>query len=820
MLWSRSSSNSPNPSVQPAPSATLHPRCTRRRQRILGCLLAVTLAATTGLADAQLRLGPAPLAQGLPAPLTPSPTPLAPVPPTPLPREPVRTGPDVAPAGAAPAGVPRPAGRPRIGLALSGGGARGFAHVGVLRALESMRIPVDCIAGTSAGSAVGAAYATGHTPDEIEASLRSVDWDRDMFDDAPPRRDQQPRRRTEEKAYLLDFTFGYRDGSVLLPPGLISGQKIELFLHKMLGTSGRFDTFDRLPIPFRAIATDLERGEMVVQGSGSLVTAVRASMAVPSAFAPVQSDGRLLVDGGLTRNMPVDVVREVCADVVIAVDIGGPLLKRDELGSVFGIAGQMIGILMERNMRESRAEVRSGVDVMIRPDLGDIGSASFSRGVGGIPAGEAATLAARADLERLVLPEAQYAQWREARTARVARNDSYTNVRIVGASPSATRSMIAQVEIAPRGTLDRGKLDRAINAWNSSGDYDRISYSLLPDGAGQVLEISPIEKAWGPNYLRFGLSAAADSNSNGLFNVLFGYRRPAINAWGGEFKSEFQFGSTRRFVAELFQPVNRGLVRGFVSPQLLAEEVPVWLFSGRDRVAEYGVNTVQAGLDIGVQGVYGEARIGAFAGSRKTFVRTGSPLLLGEDAEYVGVQLSLLADHLDATDFPRDGYLLGLTVRAEDVTSNLMGRENSNRAQLVGKKVESWGDHTFAATLRLGEGSDSMALNQAFSLGGFMNLSGLQMNQIIGSSVRYGSLSYQNQIMTLPNPLGRGVYAGVALEAGKIGSPFLPDATSGWISGATAFLGAHTGIGPVYLGYGYAQGNNRLVYLFLGRPGL
>ncbi len=806
--------------MQPASTAKLPPRCARLRPRLLGSLFAVSLAAATGLADAQLRLGPAPLAQGLPAPLTPSPTPLAPVPSTPLPREPVRAAPDVAPPGAASAGVPRTAGRPRIGLALSGGGARGFAHVGVLRALEAMRIPVDCIAGTSAGSAVGAAYATGHTPQEIEASLRSVDWDRDMFDDAPPRRDQQPRRRAEEKAYLLDLTFGYREGSVMLPPGLISGQKIELFLHRMLGTSGRFDTFDRLPIPFRAIATDLERGEMVVQGSGSLVTAVRASMAVPSAFSPVQSDGRLLVDGGLTRNMPVDVVREVCADAVIAVDIGGPLLKREELGSVFGIAGQMIGILMERNMRESRAEIRPGVDVIIKPELGDIGSASFSRGVEGIPAGEAATLAARAELERFVLPEAQYAQWREARAARVARNDSYTNVRIVGASPAIARSMIAQAPIEQRGTLDRGKLERAINTWNSSGDYDRISYSLLPDGAGQVLELTPIDKAWGPNFLRFGLSAAADSNSNGLFNVLFGYRRPSINEWGGEFKSEFQFGSTRRFAAELFQPVNRGAVRGFVNPQLLVEEVPVWIFNGRDRVAEYGVRTAQAGLDLGVQGVYGEARIGAFAGTRSTFVRTGSSLLPEEDEDYIGVQLSLLADHLDATDFPRDGYLLGLVVRREDATSNLIGRHYSNRAQLVGKKVESWGNHTFAATIRIGEGSETLALNQAFSLGGFMNLSGLQLNQILGSSVRYGSLSYQNQIMTLPNPIGRGVYAGLALEAGRVVTPFLPETESGWIAGATAFIGAHTGIGPVYLGYGLAQGNNRLVYLFLGRPGL
>ena len=221
-----------------------------------------------------------------------------------------RPGRGEAPIAAAPAGVPSApsaastvpaAARPRIGLALSGGGARGFAHVGVLRALESLRVPIDCIAGTSAGSAVGAAYASGLSPDEIERALRSVDWDRDMFDDAPPRREQQPRRKSEEKAYLLDLTVGFRDGSVLLPPGLISGQKVELFLHRMLGSSTVLESFDSLPIPFRAVATDLERGEMAVQDRGSLPSAVRASMAVPSAFSPVSRDGRLLVDGGLRR---------------------------------------------------------------------------------------------------------------------------------------------------------------------------------------------------------------------------------------------------------------------------------------------------------------------------------------------------------------------------------------------------------------------------------------------------------------------------------------------------------------------------------------
>jgi NTE family protein len=225
-------------------------------------------------------------------------------------------------------------------------------------------------------------------------------------------------------------------------------------------------------------------------------------------------------------------------------------------------------------------------------------------------------------------------------------------------------------------------------------------------------------------------------------------------------------------------------------------------------------------LDLGVQGTLGEARLGMFGGARNSFPRTGSRLLPEGSDTYWGGQFSLLADQLDATDFPRDGYLVGLTWRAEQVTPEVGEGFSAQRVLFTAKKVASWGDHTFAAGFRAGEASDRIALNQVFSLGGFMNLSGLQTNQVLGTSLRYASLSYQNQVLTLPNPLGRGVYAGLALEAGEMRGQTLGFDRKGWIPGATAYLGAHTAIGPVYLGYGAAKGGNRLVYLFLGRPGL
>jgi NTE family protein len=287
-----------------------------------------------------------------------------------------------------------------------------------LRALEQLRVPVDCIVGTSAGSAVGAAYAVGLAPDEIEARLRQVDWDNRMFADRPPRPDLPYRDKARVGGEPIGVTLGIGEDGVRGSAGVFAGQQIELFLHRLLGVSNELASFDTLPVPFRAITTDLVNGAMVVQRQGSLVHAVRASMAVPSAFAPVRVGERMLVDGGLTQNLPVQTAREACADVVIAVDIGSPLLKADELAGVFSVGLQVISILMERNVAESKAALRPQ-DVLISPDLGDISAVDFASGVDGIPAGESATLAAADRLVPLALSPDAYARWQRVRSSRL-----------------------------------------------------------------------------------------------------------------------------------------------------------------------------------------------------------------------------------------------------------------------------------------------------------------------------------------------------------------------------------------------------------------
>ena len=223
-----------------------------------------------------------------------------------------------------------PGAPPRIALALSGGGARGIAHVGVLKVLEELRIPITCVTGTSMGSIVAGAFAVGHSPAEIEKLVLAANWN-ELFRDNPPRTEIAARRKVDDYKTLFAPEFGVKNGGLALPKGIIAGVSIEAFLRVVAEPATGIQDFDKLPVPFRAVATDIETGEAVVLREGNVAEAMRASMSVPGAIAPVEKDGRLLVDGMIANNLPIDQARKLCGDVVIAVNIGTPPLKRDEI---------------------------------------------------------------------------------------------------------------------------------------------------------------------------------------------------------------------------------------------------------------------------------------------------------------------------------------------------------------------------------------------------------------------------------------------------------------------------------------------------------
>lgn len=717
--------------------------------------------------------------------------------------------------GAADAASVPAAKRPRIGLALSGGGARGFSHVGVLRALERLRVPVDCIAGTSAGAAVGAAYAVGLGPDEIEARLRDADWGGDIFDDSPERDELSHRDKHRMRGEPIGVTLGVGASGIKGATGVVAGQKIEFFLHRMLGTSLEYPDFDALALPFRAVATDLVTGKAVVQRSGSLVHAVRASMAAPTAFAPVQIGGRMLVDGGLTQNLPVAAVREACADVVIAVDISSPLLGPDELGNVFGVALQMINILMERNVEESLASLRDE-DVLVRPELGALGAVDFARGVDGIPAGDAAVMGVAGRLSALALDEAGYAEWRHDRLARTEADPAIDRVRVAPMRFVNPESHELDRRDRVGGTIPNEELERVIRRWTASGDFTSIAWSVRPERDGYTLWIDPKEKPWGPDYLQLGFVGGADTSGYSDLSVQAALRRTWMNRWGGEWLTVARFGRVREAETSWFQPLGVGAA-WYLMPRASHSITPRRIFAGDRAVGEFSLARSELELAAGVQGRHGDLRVG-MVGARVSVEPTiGFDAVPATAANVSGVRARLTHDRLDELDFPRKGWAASLDLFGATRALGAQGRYL--RGELDAVHVQTLGPHTLRARVRWASaGGEFPMLHDGIPAGGFLNLSGYQQGQFLGSGLAFGSLTYYNQLMPLPRPFGSGLYAGVSLEGARIRDAIGAPSDRLDRFGAAAFVGASTGLGPLYLGLGVGQGGNRAVYLFLGRP--
>jgi predicted acylesterase/phospholipase RssA len=260
--------------------------------------------------------------------------------------------------------------RPRIGLVLSGGGARGFAHIGTLKMLDSLNIPVDYIAGTSMGGIIGALYAVGYSGKEIEEIALNTNWE-ELMSDTPSRENLPFHTKKLSGKYLM--TFPMEGMFPVLPSGMIRGQKAFQTLSKLLYSYQNLKSFDELPIPFRCVAVDIITGNEVVLDHGSLAIALRATMSIPTVFAPVEWGDSLLVDGFVKNNLPVDVVKKMGADIVISVNVGTPKKDKAHLKSIFDILEQTINLASFKQEEKALSES----DIIIEPDLEGYSTSTF-----------------------------------------------------------------------------------------------------------------------------------------------------------------------------------------------------------------------------------------------------------------------------------------------------------------------------------------------------------------------------------------------------------------------------------------------------------
>ena len=706
--------------------------------------------------------------------------------------------------------------RPRIGLVLGGGGARGGAHLGVLEVLEELRVPVDCIAGTSMGALVGGAYASGVSPEDVEKLVRDTDWI-GIFDDSAGRRAVNVRRKELDDRFYAGAELGVSRQGFRFREGAVSGEKLKLFFNRLVRSDLGDRSIEDLPLPLSIIATDIGTGERVAMRSGNLTTAMRASMSVPGLIAPVVRDGRKLVDGGLVDNLPVAEVRDLChPDIVIAVNVGSPLLKPDQVTGIVTVLGQVVNLLTAQNVAKSRALLHEGKDVYIEPDLGDIGSTSFTRQLDAARKGREAALAMAERLRDLALPPAQYAQWQEKvrlvvpHAPPVIDQVEIAKTRFV--NPQTIRRGIEQREGEP---LDSARLSRDLVREFSQGDLSSLDYSVARTRDKTILTITPVEKSWGPDYLRFGLNLSSDFRTDSRYNVRALYRRTWLDPLGAEWLLGGQIGSEQSLDTELYQPLDlRHIV--FVRPYASTGLRRVPLYFGGDKLAVYRVQENRVGAEVGANlGVYAQATGGWVERRIGAVLDTGPNSFFNTTQQVGGPTAALVVDTYDQPFFPTRGMRLDLSYFDAQHASH--GPYSKGEARWGG--AYSSGRWTMLAGLEGGTTfGGTLPLADAFSLGGPRRLSGFAIDQMLGGDYQLGRLEAQYRLNYNSPLFGLTLLGGVMAEAGRMNKPFTETALTGWQRSLGAYLAANTPLGPVYIGVADAKNGKARFYLFIGTP--
>jgi NTE family protein len=704
------------------------------------------------------------------------------------------------------------AARPVIGLVLSGGGARGASHIGVLKVLEELHVPIDVITGTSMGAIVGGLYAYGYSVDEIEQLLMETDWD-SVFRDEPPRRSRSLRRKQDDYNFLIKQEAGIKDWKLTIPKGLIQGQQLRLRL-KSLTLLAPSD-FDEMPVRFRAVAADIESGEAVTLGSGSLSSAMLASMAIPGVFAPVERDGRLLVDGGFANNLPIEQAQEMGADILIVVDLNTKPQDREGLSSPLSILNQIMGFTILRNTAE-QLERLSPDDILIQPDLGNHSSTDFWRSPEMIDSGAIAANLMAQRLRQFSVGEVEYAEYLAATRQREAAAPVIDKVTIDNQTPLSNDVLKSNITIEAGDKLDIATLEQEIHQLYGMNIFERVDYDILHEDQQTELNLRAKEKEWGPNYLRFGLIMETNFEGSGIFNIASSHTMTPINSMGGEWRSEIQIGHDQRITTELYQPIDNRL-RYYIRTSLGYYESHVGEFESGQQVADLDVNYSTYLLAAGRQfGNWGQLELGAYAGSGNVSTYIGDLSMPSRDVKYGSWIMTVTYDQLDNINFPRSGLMANISFSAS--RDELGASSESESFNMNGLWAGTWDRNTFmfwggvAGVINTEE-----PVNSAFSIGGLFNLSGYRESELTGRYAGIVRLIYLRELGESRSVLKVPVYAGLSLEAGNVWNDRDQISFDSLILAGSISLAIDSPLGPIYLARGYAEDGRRENYLYLGR---
>lgn len=698
--------------------------------------------------------------------------------------------------------------RPVIGLALGGGGARGFAHIGVLKYLEDHRIPYHRIAGTSMGSIAGGLAATGMSAGEITRAVQNIDWV-DVFSDETERQDLPMRRKADDLVGLYGPKIGLGEDGASLPAGLVAGQKILFLFESLTVDRVQAEHFDDLAIPYRAIATDIVNGEMVVLESGSLAGAMRASMAVPGAFDPMRIGDRLLVDGGLVRNLPVDVVRDLGAEVVLAVNVGTPLRTANEISNALTIVEQMTSLAIVANT-DASVRALTGKDVLITPRLGnDITSASFESFTDAFALGYAAALESAEHLSRYALPEDEYAAWKASLRQCVSQQPVVNFVRLNNQSRFSDAVIEELVTLQTGQPLDLKTLDESLRQIYGLGFIRLATYELVEEDGQQGIEITVQQDIRGTDFIETGLSIAG-SGRGSFINVQLGYLKTDLDERGSEFRVVGQIGDNFGLLTDVYKYLDDGQ-RWSLNPILFGSRRDLLIFDDGQaissaRVTEYG-GAIQIGREFGR---FAQVQVGLLRTSGDATIDIGVPRpTLEFDAGEVFV--SALWDRLDDLYLPTRGARLRLSYIRSD--ERLGADEAFEQALFSYFGSLTAGRHNVLGFSNLFTTvSGEAPVYALFTGGGFLNNSGFEPNELVGPHYGVVGAGYRYQVVQsgfLPG------YVGGTLEYGNAAAE-REDVFGEGIFNGSLYFGYDTPIGPMYVGYGWNEEQRGLLFLRLG----
>lgn len=703
--------------------------------------------------------------------------------------------------------------RPKIGLVLGGGGAAGVAHVGVLKVLEENHIPIDVIAGNSMGAVIGSLYASGMSSAELEKVVNDLDWLK-LFRDDPSHQIKSYQQKQQSSDFFSAFSLGVSKDGVKLPTGLVDGQRLMFELRRLLAPVNQIQDFDRLPIPFRAVATDIRTGETVVLKQGNLATAVRASMSIPGLFAPVTIDKRLLVDGLVSNNLPVDIARQMGADIVIVSSI--PPETNRKLDSALAISLQSMDLLM-RKTSEAQLKSLTERDILIQPPVGEIGSLNFDKVKATIPLG---VQGARAKLPALQQLAASLVGETPAQLAKPAPTQDkpvrLARVEIDNESSLSDKLVRQKLAIQPGMLLDDQHLQAGLDRVYSLGYFSLVDYNLKqrPDG-DYDLKVIAHKATEGEQRVSGGFALGDDFNGDTRYQAGLKYVRQGLTDKGTELRLQGVIGERILAKAELHHPL-RDDKETFVAPKIWYQERDALIISEAQQIAELRASEAGAQVDVGrALGNTGEVRAGVFYQHVTPEVKTGTLTLPNGSMTEAGVKLQYQADTLDSANFPTKG---GRVTAAFTHGVKEMGSDTGfARIEVEGERVWSKDKHRLIASGRV-EANANNEDGLLYTTGNSLKTGRVAFadnDQLIGNYTLDGSLTYMRQLAEVPQIVKAHVGASVgakqawqdreAVDLGNLRAT------------GSVFVGGETPAGPAFIGVRKTEGFDQEAYFNFGR---